>query len=128
VFVGISLALVLGEGYESMDDWAALVACGVIGVNGARLFHSALADVLDEAAPSDVEERIRDIAGSVPEVRGVDLCRVRRSGLAYFVDLHVEVLGDLSVRRGHEIAHEVKDVLMVSELPVLDVLVHVEPR
>ena len=70
---------------------------------------------------------LADDAGSVVDVEGVDELRVRRSGLVYFVDIHVEVDGTLTVDRGHEIGHRVKDRLLECELPILDVLVHVEP-
>jgi cation diffusion facilitator family transporter len=126
-FVGISLALWMGEGWESADDWAALVACGVIGWNGVRLLRGALREIMDAAAPEEVRERIRSIAASVPDVHGIDELRVRRSGLVYLVDIHVEVDETLTVRRGHEIGHDVKDRLIACELPILDVLVHIEP-
>ena len=126
-FVGISVALVAGEGFESADDWAALVACAVITFNGVRMFRASLTEVLDVAAPPEVRERIRAIAESVEGVDGIELLRVRRSGLALWVDIHVEVDADMSVREGHEIAHLVKDCLLGSDLRVLDVLVHVEP-
>jgi cation diffusion facilitator family transporter len=126
-FVGISTALLLGEGYESADDWAALVACGVIAFNGSRLIRGALVEILDVAAPGDVERELRRVATEVPGVVGIDVCRIRRSGLAYLVDIHVEVDGSLSVRHGHRLAHDVKDALLTSSIPVLDVLVHIEP-
>lgn len=126
-FVGISLALAMGEGWESADDWAALVACGVIAWNGVRLLRDALRDVLDANAPEEVRLHIRRIAASVPGVHDIDELRVRRSGLVYLVDIHVEVDGNLTVRRGHEIGHDVKDRLIGCELPILDVLVHIEP-
>jgi cation diffusion facilitator family transporter len=126
-FVGISLALVEGEAWAAADEWAALLACGIIAWNGVSLFRSGLRDVLDAAAPQGIRTRIRAIAGQVDDVAGVDELRVRKSGLVYFVDIHVEVEGGLSVRRGHEIGHEVKSALMGSELPILDVLVHIEP-
>lgn len=126
-FVGISLGLVLGPEWASADDWAALVACGVITWNGVRLFRGGLREVMDVAAPVDVRDRIRTLAASVPGVEGVDEVRVRRSGLVYLVDIHVEVDGELSVRRGHALGHDVKDRLLGCELPILDVLVHVEP-
>jgi cation diffusion facilitator family transporter len=126
-FVGITVALVMGEGYESADDWAALAACAVIVASGVRLFRGALAEVLDVAAPAEVESEIRGIALAVPGVAGIDVCRVRRSGLAFLVDIHVEVDAELTVRLGHDVAHEVKDALLESHVPVLDVLVHVEP-
>jgi cation diffusion facilitator family transporter len=126
-FVGISIALVGGAGYESADDWAALAACGVIGWNGVHLLRSAVRDVLDVAAPEEVRARIRALASEVEGVTGLDLLRVRRSGLVYLVDIHVEVDGGMPVRDGHEIAHRVKDRLLASELPILDALVHIEP-
>ena len=127
-FIGISVALTAGEGFESADDWAALVACAVITFNGVRLFRASLREVLDVTAPEEIRELIREMAQSVPGVEGVDLLRVRQSGLALWVDIHVEVEGDISVRAGHEIAHLVKDGLLNSDLRILDALVHVEPH
>ena len=126
-FAGISVALVGGDGYESADDWAALGACGVIFFNGTRLFWRALQDVLDVQAEPTVEQHVRSAAQGVAGVAGVEICRVRRAGLAYLVDIHIEVDANLTVRRGHDIAHEVKAALVHSSLPVADVLVHVEP-
>lgn len=126
-FVGIRVALIFGEGFESADDWAALVACAVISYNGVRLFRASLKEVLDVAAPVEIRERIRNLTESVPGVQGIDLLRVRRSGLALWVDIHVEVDEKLSVREGHEIAHLVKGRLKESDLRILDALVHIEP-
>lgn len=126
-FLGISVALIAGQGFESADDWAAVVACAVITYNGVRLFRASLNELLDVAAPAEVQERIRTIAESVVGVDGVELLRVRRSGLAFWVDIHVEVDGQMSVREGHTIAHLVKDRLLESDLRILDALVHVEP-
>jgi cation diffusion facilitator family transporter len=126
-FIGISIALIAGEGYEAADDWAALVACGVIVYNGLRLFRRALAEVMDIAVPTEVEVQVRQIAVQVDGVLALDKCRVRRTGLTLFVDIQVIVDANLSVRRGHEIGHEVKDVLLASPLSIVDVNVHVEP-
>lgn len=54
-------------------------------------------------------------------------CRVRKSGLTLFVDIHVEVNGAMQVHQAHFIGHEVKDALMTSPLGIADVLVHIEP-
>jgi cation diffusion facilitator family transporter len=126
-FIGISVALFMGDGYESADDWAALGACVVIAYNGVRLFRGALMEILDVAAPDDVLQRVRALAAAVEGVSGIDVCHVRRSGLVFLVDIHVEVDGDMSVQASHEVAHRVKDALLQSELPVLDALVHIEP-
>jgi len=125
--VGISIAVIGGEGYESADDWAALAACVVIAWNGGRLFKAAVRDMLDAAAPDTVHDRIRQLAMEVPGVVRIEQLRVRRSGLVFLVDIHVEVDGALPVREGHEIAHRVKDQVTHSDLRVLDMLVHIEP-
>ena len=126
-FVGISVALVGGEGFETADDWAALLACGVIAWNGTKLFRASIRDVLDAAAPPEIIAEVRRIAEKVPGVTGIDDLRVRRSGLVWFVDIHVEVDGSRSVREGHEIAHHVQDRLVESDFPISDALVHIEP-
>jgi len=126
-FLGISIAILAGEGYESADDWAALFAAGVIAFNGTKLFRSALRDVLDVAPPIEAVERVRSIAAAVPGVAEIDKCRVRRSGLSLFVDIHVVVDGSLTVREGHTIAHQVKNALLGADLGILDAALHVEP-
>jgi cation diffusion facilitator family transporter len=126
-FIGISLALWHGDGWAAADDWAALFACGIIAINGLRLFRSAFDDVMDAAPPADVEAAVRQVALGVPGVLGTHKCRVRRSGVALFIDLDVIVDGGITVRHGHDIAHEVKGALLDSHLGVLDVIVHVEP-
>jgi cation diffusion facilitator family transporter len=126
-FVGISIAVLKGKGYESADDWAALVACLVIAFNGARMLRSSLAESLDAALPAEYEEQVRSIAASVVGVSDIEKCRVRKSGLGMFVELHVVVDGGVSVREGHRIGHGVKDALLASNLGILDVAVHVEP-
>jgi cation diffusion facilitator family transporter len=127
-FIGISIALVGGEGYEPADDWAALFAAGVIFINGLLLLRKAWREIMDASLPEQVVDEIRDIARHVPGVTGIDMCRVRKSGLGMWVDIHVEVLGDMTVRDSHQIAHRVKDALLASGHNVMDAVVHIEPR
>ena len=126
-FIGISIALVGGEGYEPADDCAALFAAGVIFINGVLLLRKAWRDIMDASLPEHVVEQIREIAARVDGVSGIDMCRVRKSGLGMWVDIHVEVPGDISVRAGHQISHAVKDALIESGHNVMDVVVHIEP-
>lgn len=126
-FIGIAIAVIGGEGYENADDWAALVACLVIAWNGIGFLRRAVQDVMDTAAPAGVEFDVRVLSLEVPGVRGIDKCRVRKSGLSHLVDIHVEVDGNLSVREGHNIAGAVKHHLLSSPLHITDVLVHIEP-
>jgi len=126
-FVGIGVALWGGEGYEAADDWAALAACGVMGYNAIRLVQSATDDLMDHSASPDQLESVRSLAAGVDGVMGIEKCRVRRMGLGLAMDIHVTVDGGATVRRGHDIAHAVKDRLMGAGLRIVDVTVHIEP-
>jgi cation diffusion facilitator family transporter len=126
-FIGIAIALWGGKGWEPADDWAALFAAAVIAYNGVNLFRSARREIMDASLPEQVVDDIREIARRVDGVAGIDMCRVRKSGLGLWVDIHVEVPGDMLVRDGHEIAHRVKDALLASKHNVMDAVVHIEP-
>ena len=126
-FIGISIALIGGSGYESADDFAALFASVIIVVNAYRIFKPALFELLDTAPPAQVIQKVRDVAGKVEGVMGIDKCFVRKMGFDYFVDIHVLVDANLPVHKGHEIAHLVKDELMQEHMNISDVLVHIEP-
>ncbi|RME71795.1 MAG: cation transporter [Verrucomicrobia bacterium] len=126
-FVGILIALVGGEGYETADDWAALFACGLIVYNGINLLRPALDEVMDAAVGEEVVEQVCALSVEVPGVVAIEKVRIRKSGMGLLMDIHVVVNGELTVREGHAIAHAVKQVLTESELPVEDVVVHVEP-
>jgi cation diffusion facilitator family transporter len=126
-FVGISIALVGGAGYESADDWAALLACTIILANATRILKPSLDEVMDASVSEDVENEVIAIASSVEGVVAIEKCRIRKSGLGYLMDLHVEVDSDISVKNGHAIGHKVNDRLMESSIPVIDVVIHIEP-
>jgi len=127
-FVGISIALVGGPGFEVADDWAALLACVVIMYNGVRLLLPAFNAVMDGAVPDDTEEQIRKLASQIDGVIEIEKCRIRKSGIGLIMDIHVVVQEDKSVREGHEIGHNVKNILLESDLQIIDVTVHVEPN
>jgi len=126
-FIGISLALIGGERWQSADDWAALFACAVIAANGVRLALPAFQEIMDSAPGGKIVRSILAVASSVPGVVEVEKCHARKMGLDYYVDLHVGVDGDISVHEGHEIAHRVKTAIQQSDSRIADVLVHIEP-
>ena len=126
-FTGISIALVGGPGYEAADDWAALLSSVVILYNGYKLFVPALKEIMDTAPSPEMLENIRNIARTVPGVIGLDKSYIRKMGLEYYVDLHVVVDGSLTVKEGHEIAHQVKDAILITDPKIADVLIHIEP-
>jgi len=126
-FVGISIALIGGPGYESADDWAALLAVVIIFANGIRLLRPALDEMMDASVSDDIELQVISIASSVDGVVAIEKSRIRKSGLGYLMDLHVEVDSAISVKDGHAIGHTVNDRLMKSSIPITDVVIHIEP-
>ena len=125
-FVGISVALVTKN--ASADDWAALCASPVILYNAWRQIQAPFAEILDTAPHPNVEKHVREAAASVPGVIGLEKCFVRKVGFKYYVDLHVVVKGDLTVRAGHAISHQVEDRVRTKVDRVANVLVHIEPE
>lgn len=126
-FIGISVALIGGEGYEPADDYAALFASGIIIFNAYRLFRPALDEIMDAAPSKEINNEIISATNSVEGVIATDKCFVRKMGLDYYIDIHIIVDGNITVHDGHDIAHKVKDYLMSSFPQISNVLVHVEP-
>ena len=125
--IGISIALIGGKGYESADDWAALIAAVIIVYNAYLIFKPAFEEVMDKAVSEDIVREIRHLAKQVAGVEDIEKCLVRKSGFEYFVDIHIVVDGDLPVREGHRIGHEVKNFIMRHKPLVFNVLTHIEP-
>jgi cation diffusion facilitator family transporter len=125
--VGITVALLGGPRYAVADDWAAILASGVIAWNGWRLLHPALDELMDASPSVEAVDAMRQAARTVEGVADVEKCFVRQMGYHYWVDMHVEVDPEMSVRRAHAISHEVKDRVRERVPKVLNVLVHIEP-
>lgn len=124
-FVGIAIALWFN--YPAADDWAALIGSFIIGWNGIQFFRAAMHEAMDTAPSKAMEDEIRGVALAVPGVNALDVCRIRKMGLDFYVDIHVGVSPDLSVREGHRIAHAVRDAVRRNRQEIADVLVHIEP-
>jgi len=126
-FIGISIAVFMGKGYESADDWAALIASGIIVYNAYKIFRPVLREISDEQIYDDLIKEIREISLTVTGVVDTEKCHVRKMGMVYYVDLHMIVDGNISVIEGHKIAHDLKDEIQHRIPQVADVLVHTEP-
>ena len=126
-FVGITIGLVGGPGYEPADDWAALLACGIIAWSGVNLLRMAVRELLDAAPAKEFEQQVRALALGIDGVRALDKCRIRKSGTRYFVELHVEVDGQATVQEGHDIGGRVRSGLRQSPLRIADAFIHIEP-
>lgn len=127
-FLGISTALILGNGYESADDWAALFASGFILYNSYLIFRPALGEIMDEHLYDDLIKQIRIISLTVEGIIDTEKCFIRKAGMQYHVDLHATVDSNITVKEGHDLAHKLKDTLQ-EQIPELGhVLIHVEPN
>ncbi len=127
-FIGISIALIFGKGFETADDWAALLAAAFIFYNSYLIFRPALGEIMDEHVYDDLIAEIRDESKKVKGVLDTEKCFIRKAGMKYHVDLHAIVEGDISVREGHTISHQLKDHLK-NEIPNLGhLLIHIEPN
>jgi cation diffusion facilitator family transporter len=126
-FVGISIALWGGPGWESADDWAALLASGVIFFNGVNMVRPTLQDLMDRTPGPQVVDPIRRAAESVSGVRATEKLAVRRAGMAYRVTLHVQADPNLRLDDAHVLGGRVKSAIRAAVPRVKYVLVHMEP-
>ncbi len=128
VAVALLASPLLGDKAALVDPIAAMFVCVYLVYVGIKMFASIAAELMDQQADSATIARVRDIASRVEDVAEVEKLRVRKSGLEYFAEIHVQVNGHLTVSEGHRIGHAVKDRL-IAEIPRLrDVHIHIEPH
>ncbi|MBS7119469.1 MAG: cation transporter [Dysgonomonas sp.] len=126
-FIGISIALIMGDGYESADDWAALLAAFIILYNSYRILKPALGEIMDKDMYGDMEQDVCKFARTIDGVLNTDKCHVRKTGMTYYIDLHIIVDKNITVKQGHDIAHNLKDKIKEDMPEIADILIHVEP-
>ncbi|QJR34696.1 cation diffusion facilitator family transporter [Gemmatimonas groenlandica] len=126
-FIGIALALVGGPGWEPADDWAALVAAGVIVINGSLLLRTALRDLMDRAPEPSVLATVSDAARGTPGVLAIEKLKIRKSGTAFYVDIHVQADPALSLHDAHILSGMVKTAIRQRVPAAMGVLIHMEP-
>lgn len=127
VLVGLAVVRWGGPEYIWADEAAALVVAAAIIWSGVGLFRHSASELMDLQAGDEFVRQIRHAAAEVPGVLGVETLWVRKSGLEFFADIHIEVDPHLTVAQGHEIGHQVKDRLLERFDRIRDVLVHLEP-
>lgn len=126
-FVGISLALWGGPGWESADDWAALLASFIIAFNGVRFLMTAVHELMDRLPSEGIMEQIIAAAHSVPGVLATEKERVRKFGVDYLVDLHVQANPGMSLYEAHVLSGKVKAAIREAVPAAAEVLIHMEP-
>lgn len=126
-FVGISIALLGGPGWEMADDWAALLASLIILYNGAQIIRPALAELMDQSPDAAVFRSVEAAAQEVEGVLATEKLRIRKSGTKYLLELHVQANPALSLHDAHILSGKVKSRIRSAEPRVANVLVHMEP-
>lgn len=126
-FVGISVALIGGPGWESADDWAALLASVVIVYNAVGVVRPAVHDLMDRAPAEAMLSRVAAAARGVPGVRAIEKLKVRKAGMGYYVDLHVQADPQMALRDAHVLSGMVKSAIRSAVPEVHGALIHMEP-
>lgn len=127
VAVSLLVAPYAGSFGPYIDPLAAMGVCVLLVFTGLRIFMSTAAELMDQQADEEMVTAVREVAAEVSGVADVEKLRVRKSGLEYFIEIHVQVSGTMSVDEGHRIGHHVKDELLAKMPRVRDVHVHIEP-
>ncbi len=107
------------------DAIAALIVAGIVVVVSGRLGLRTIQGLLDSSPPGE-DEKIRAAVAAMDGVIDCHAVRVRHSGPYYFVDLHITVNGEQSLRAAHALTEQVEQAVEAI-LPGSDVTVHPEP-
>ncbi len=127
-FIGIGIALWVHQpGWEQADNWAALVASLLILVNGVHMLRPAMDDLMDRMPTAETVDPIERAARDTLGVCSIEHLKVRKIGLGYHVDLHVQADPTMSLYESHELSGRVKAAIRSASPNVSDVLVHMEP-
>jgi divalent metal cation (Fe/Co/Zn/Cd) transporter len=105
---------------------AALLIAGTVLWIGGGLLRENVRSLIDRQADPEILQQVRRVARATPGVLAVEKLRVRRTGIKYIAEIHIQVNGDVTVSSAHDIAHAVKDRIMRDIPSVRDVVVHVE--
>ncbi|HZE75566.1 MAG TPA: cation diffusion facilitator family transporter [Gemmatimonadales bacterium] len=126
-FIGISVALIGGPGWEAADDWAALLASGIIVYNAIGVLRPATHDLMDRAPGEEMVSRVAGAATTVPGVRAIEKLKVRKAGMGYYVDLHVQADPAMPLHAAHVLSGMVKSAIRQAVPEVAGALIHMEP-
>lgn len=124
----ILVALVLaGFGWHQVDAWFGLGIAVYILWSAIQIARESFAVLMDEELPPDVSQHMLELACSVPGVLGAHDLRTRISGSHWFVQLHLELPGELTLSVAHGISDQAADAIH-AVYPRAEVLVHADPQ
>lgn len=124
----ILLALMLASfGWQQLDAWFGLAIAVYILWSAVQIARESVAVLMDEELPSDVSQHMLELACSVPGVLGAHDLRTRISGSHWFVQLHLELPGELTLSVAHGISDRAAEAINAA-YPRAEVLVHADPQ
>ncbi|KPG92682.1 MULTISPECIES: cation diffusion facilitator family transporter [Pseudomonas] len=124
----ILIALILaGFGFEQLDAWFGLGIAAYILWSAIQIARESFSVLMDEELPADVSQHMLELACSVPGVLGAHDLRTRISGNHWFVQLHLELPGELTLSVAHGISDQAADAIHKA-YPRAEVLVHADPQ
>jgi cation diffusion facilitator family transporter len=124
----ILLALVLaGLGFAQLDAWFGLGIAFYILWSAVQIARESFSVLMDEELPTDVSQHMLELACGVPGVLGAHDLRTRISGNHWFVQLHLELPGELTLSVAHGISDQAADAIHAA-YPRAEVLVHADPQ
>jgi cation diffusion facilitator family transporter len=126
-FIGVTVAIVGGPGWEPADDWAALVAAGIIVINGTLLLRTAFSDLMDRAPAPVIHDQISSAALATSGVKAIEKLKIRKTGTAFYVDIHVQAEPTMSLHDAHILSGRVKSAIRQRIPTAAGVLIHMEP-
>ncbi|MDL5048418.1 cation diffusion facilitator family transporter [Oscillatoria amoena NRMC-F 0135] len=124
----IGIAMYWGGQIAWIDPAAAILIGVIIAAIGVKGFFATAGELMDEQNTPELVARIRELSSSEKGVLDVEKIRVRKSGLTYHVDLHLEVAPEMPVIESHDLGHRVQRKLIRELDGVTAVLVHIEPH
>ena len=110
-----------------MDYIGAILVSIFIIYPAFKMIKDSVSNLLDESVDKETFEEISKIASNVSNVIDAHDIRTRKIGEAIFVDMHILVDKNITVKEGHDIAKAVKKTLLKQNSNILDVLIHIEP-
>ena len=124
-----SLIGVIGAmcGLPILDPIASFVICIIIIKVAYNIFQTSIAQIIDSAAPEEIEQQIREIILNYKDIKGIDMLKTRLFGNKIYVDIEVKIDKGMSFEEVHELTHQLHDEIENSNLSIKHCMIHANP-
>lgn len=114
-------------GLPVLDPIASFVICAIIIKVAYNILRTSIAQIIDSAAPEEVEQKIREIILNCKDIRGIDMLKTRLFGSRIYVDIEVKIDKDMSFEAVHELTHKLHDDIERANTSIKHVMIHANP-